>query len=997
MAQPNLKIIDLDSDEEEEENGQQENICHRTESPEMLVITKQRDTQQLPILENANKKEELVRGPKYGESEKGKELQLEPQHLVEKNRQSPEKIVITKQGETQQHPILENANKKGELGMEPWYCEREKQLQLNPQHLAEKDGQPQRPKPWNPDKGTKHWNDKYDKKKLPWGQRQKSSEKSYESQKQEVTEKVTLKFKFDKGQTRCYNKNSNLSKKVTKLQSEYLKDKRDNSDNFNISEENECLLIEIIGEESFGKGYFQQLQQLKHEMWTGSFDLFRISKEESDVALMSHGLQPEFIAKAEGSLACGIMVEKSSERVKHFLSSPDHCFDENILFKRSSVPQFPPSEDHKQQKDADQLTIRNSTIHVVNKDITQYKAKCLVNFFDKKSDLSSKGVLFRRFMERGGNDMYQYLRNNYCQESVTVTQSSGDLSCQYVLHVALSEYQEGSSLKELQKIVRSCFTWCESLGDLDIAFPSLGVGHLLRYPVDGVADVLIKESISMAEQGNKWKISFAVYDNDSFMIFKQRLLQTPGKGFHAPHRSYSTPDLGLNLPTPMTRQKPGGQDQGRRPDPPTPMTRQRPGGQDEGRRPDTAHRSIHVPKIELYAISKEEGVSLRSELSRMIKEKYLHEHIIKDIKTGELSKENKKSMYAVGQKHGVFVSLDKDKNCIILKGISNNVSKAATEIGSICYSASSAVVPTRRKENRHQRGTTSYWKHLLEENPVPGYWKFFQDGKSFFDIFKGIFTTTEKVYKVDPKTFHAIRKLVEDTFNPEFVGVGADAKNLKHKRLRVQKVEIIENLDLFRNYNIKRCKMLGNSMKDKRGFPCKLEKIPRVEGIQNVVRKGGILTEKDISKRLMKDIIPELNEVYLFHGTKKDFVANIISKGVDPKLGSDEGMFGRGVYCCESSTKADQYADDIDKRGTKGKMFLMRFLLGHMYLTEKPNKYKLPPCYHCRKDGCRNQSHQGYDSVVGVKQQSGGLFREFVVYEKDQCYPEYLITYTREN
>lgn len=111
----------------------------------------------------------------------------------------------------------------------------------------------------------------------------------------------------------------------------------------------------------------------------------------------------------------------------------------------------------------------------------------------------------------------------------------------------------------------------------------------------------------------------------------------------------------------MTRQKPGGQDQGRRPDPPTPMTRQRPGGQDEGRRPDTAHRSIHVPKIELYAISKEEGVSLRSELSRMIKEKYLHEHIIKDIKTGELSKENKKSMYAVGQKHGVFVSLDKGR------------------------------------------------------------------------------------------------------------------------------------------------------------------------------------------------------------------------------------------------------------------------------------------------------------------------------------------------
>eukprot|EP00105_Crassostrea_gigas_P028096 XP_011449639.1 PREDICTED: uncharacterized protein LOC105343839 [Crassostrea gigas] len=514
---------------------------------------------------------------------------------------------------------------------------------------------------------------------------------------------------------------------------------------------------------------------------------------------------------------------------------------------------------------------------------------------------------------------------------------------------------------------------CELYGDHDIAFPSLGVGHLLGYPADRVADVLIKESISMAEQGNKWKISFAVYENKNFKIFKQRLSQTPGIG-----RSYSTPDLKMNLPT-------------------TPMTGQRLGGQDRGRRPDTTHQTICVPKIEIYAISKEEGLSRRSELSLMIKEKYLHEHIIKDIKTGELSKEDKKRVYAVGQKHGVFVSLDKDKHCIVLKGTPNSVSKTATEIGSILSSASSAVSP-RRKENRHQRGTSSYWKHLLEENPVPEYWKFFQNGKSFFEIVRGFIKgSTEKRYEVDPKTFKAICKLVEDTFNPSLVGQGADARNLNHKRLRVKKVEIIENLDLFKIYNIKRCEMLKNSLNDKRSFPRKLEKIPRCEGIQNITSKGEIMTEKNNSKRLMKDIIPELNEVYLFHGTKKDYVANIISKGVDPKLGSDEGMFGRGVYGCESSTKADQYADDKDKRGTEGRMFLMRFLLGHMYLTEKPNKYKLPPCYHCRRDCCTNQSHQPYDSVVGVKQQSGGLFREFVVYEKNQCYPEYLITYTREN
>lgn len=45
----------------------------------------------------------------------------------------------------------------------------------------------------------------------------------------------------------------------------------------------------------------------------------------------------------------------------------------------------------------------------------------------------------------------------------------------------------------------------------------------------------------------------------------------------------------------------------------------------------------------------------------MIKEKYLYEYIIKDIKIGELFKEDKKRVYVVGQKYGVFVFLDKGR------------------------------------------------------------------------------------------------------------------------------------------------------------------------------------------------------------------------------------------------------------------------------------------------------------------------------------------------
>jgi len=63
-------------------------------------------------------------------------------------------------------------------------------------------------------------------------------------------------------------------------------------------------------------------------------------------------------------------------------------------------------------------------------------------------------------------------------------------------------------------------------------------------------------------------------------------------------------------------------------------------------------------------------------------------------------------------------------------------------------------------------------------------------------------------------------------------------------------------------------------------------------------------------------LVGDINECYLFHGTKSDFIDIIEQKGFDFRIGGDNAMFGKGVYFAESPTKADQYVGMSDVLST---------------------------------------------------------------------------------
>ncbi|XP_025085207.1 poly [ADP-ribose] polymerase 11-like [Pomacea canaliculata] len=161
---------------------------------------------------------------------------------------------------------------------------------------------------------------------------------------------------------------------------------------------------------------------------------------------------------------------------------------------------------------------------------------------------------------------------------------------------------------------------------------------------------------------------------------------------------------------------------------------------------------------------------------------------------------------------------------------------------------------------------------------------------------------------------------------------------------------------------------------------------------------GPVQTTESVPREspLRRQIYPfKANEHYLFHGTKEKNIQNIMNTGLDSRLTSDKAMLGQGIYFAESPTKADQYTDDKDQRTSGEKtMVLVRVVLGNPFIntSSDPDKFKRPPCKWCFKDLCSCDDPSYFDSVID---DAGRNFREFVVYDRSMCYPEYFITYNR--
>ncbi|NWX74978.1 PAR12 polymerase, partial [Alca torda] len=125
----------------------------------------------------------------------------------------------------------------------------------------------------------------------------------------------------------------------------------------------------------------------------------------------------------------------------------------------------------------------------------------------------------------------------------------------------------------------------------------------------------------------------------------------------------------------------------------------------------------------------------------------------------------------------------------------------------------------------------------------------------------------------------------------------------------------------------------------------------------------------------------EVNEKLLFHGTKISFVESICVHNFDWRIcGSNGTNYGKGSYFARDASYSHAYCQSAVKTNT---MFVARVLVGDY--VRGNSAYVRPPTKSA--DGLRF-----YDSCVDNELNPS----IFVVFEKYQIYPEYVIDYKEE-
>jgi len=213
-----------------------------------------------------------------------------------------------------------------------------------------------------------------------------------------------------------------------------------------------------------------------------------------------------------------------------------------------------------------------------------------------------------------------------------------------------------------------------------------------------------------------------------------------------------------------------------------------------------------------------------------------------------------------------------------------------------------------------------------------------------------------------------VQELIDGTFCQRFT---RDRRSTMPSSLQVVAVLRMENATLWRKYAAKRDKI-----RKARGHRVGSWR----SGAQSSLGQEQTPPPKTAGSLHLLD--EDVQESYLFHGTHAKAALQIQRRGFELNH-ARRGLFGAGIYFAESASKADEYAGNTEDN--LHVMLLSRVVRGVVYRVEKPDS-----CLHIK-----SKIKRKYDSVLGDREAAVGTYREYIVYDEAQAYPEYAVIYRR--
>ncbi|CAK0892457.1 unnamed protein product [Prorocentrum cordatum] len=190
---------------------------------------------------------------------------------------------------------------------------------------------------------------------------------------------------------------------------------------------------------------------------------------------------------------------------------------------------------------------------------------------------------------------------------------------------------------------------------------------------------------------------------------------------------------------------------------------------------------------------------------------------------------------------------------------------------------------------------------------------------------------------------------------------------------KVRRVWRNQNLELWGKYVLTRGKVLAESV-------------------------GAARVESETSAHF-KDGLPDLqvdaNEWGLFHGASLPACVSICATSFSHTKARSGGtwsgqlpLYGDGFYFAERVTKADEYAKPSDEDPTAFHMLVCRVVGGRV---------KVQTSNDINKEALKQQVFKGdHHSVLGDRvSKLNKPYREFVVYDSNQIFPEFVVEYSR--